>query len=149
MGIKVTGVDKIEARLKRLIVAKMVKQALINTVTAGAEVLLEEAQSRISDPDGVGMQITKKRVRKAEAQVGPTRAKWYLRFVETGAARHEIKGKPLFFELQGVGLISPYTVDHPGMAAHPFLRPAMVSKGQAAMDAAGAAFWKTLFKGNE
>ena len=65
--------------------------------------------------------------------------------METGATAHEIKGDPLAFK-GDKGLIITRKVSHPGMDAHPFLRPAMSSKREAAKDRAGEVFLKEIDK---
>lgn len=61
---------------------------------------------------------------------------WYAHLIEfTGAVAHKIKARGkggLFF-----GGILRKSVDHPGMKAKPFLRPAMVSQAGAALVATG------------
>lgn len=146
MGVKVTGTEKIEQNLKKMIVGEVIRAALIKVVTAGAEVLLEEAASNAPNPSDVGMRVTTKTKTKAVAKVGPVKDKWYLRFMETGATRHEIKGYPLIFEGVSGDVIKTFAVDHPGMAARPFLRPAMDRKGDEAMEAGGKAFWNAMVK---
>ena len=66
---------------------------------------------------------------------------WYANIIEfTGALPHTIsaKGKAAL----SIGGLLFQSVHHPGMKAHPFLRPALDSKGQAAV-IASAEYMKT------
>ncbi len=146
MGIKVTGTEKIEARLKKMIVSNMIKAALQNAAEAGGEVLLAEAETHVDNPADLGMHFVKRSKKKAVLDIGPKRKKWFLRFLETGAIRHEIKGSPLSFEAKSGDQVATRIVEHPGMPAKPFLRPAFDTKSDAAAKATGEAFWDTLMK---
>lgn len=63
----------------------------------------------------------------ARADVGPDKEHWYYSFFETGAVAHSEKpgkGKLMAFEGEE-GQVFTTHVDHPGMPAQPFLRPAI------------------------
>lgn len=75
--------------------------------------------------------------------VSPSKKKWWFRYFETGVTRHEITGGPLVFEGRA-GLVVIGSVSHPGMAAHPWLRPAMDEKSSAAVVAIGETFKRAI-----
>jgi HK97 gp10 family phage protein len=81
----------------------------------------------------------------AEVDIGFDEEKWFLRFFEFGASDHEIKGAPLAFEGES-GLVITGSVQHPGMPAKPFMRPAADNKKDEARDAAGDVFRKEIDK---
>lgn len=68
--------------------------------------------------------------------VAPSKKKWYFRYFETGVTPHQIRGKPLVF-MGDSGLVVIGSANHPGMAAKPWLRPAMDSTSPAAVAAIG------------
>jgi len=78
-----------------------------------------------------------------EAMIGPSKRKWFYRYFETGVTPHEITGAPLVFE-GDAGLVVIGGVNHPGLVARPWLRPAFDSKQGEAPAAIEAAFRKAI-----
>ena len=113
-----------------------VRNALVQAADAGAEVIRAEAARRAPGPYIVKSYQWNKRFRKnrADFQIGPDREHRHYYFFEVGTRPHVIKPKDrkgLAF-LGRAGQIVRRSVKHPGMAARPFLRPAMdASKDQA------------------
>ncbi len=101
-------------------------------IRAGAKIIQAQAEinaQSIATRPGKHTQIKiSQRVRGTiEAMIGPSKRKWFYRFFEMGVTPHEIGGAPLVFE-GDEGLVIIGSVQHPGMAAHPWLRPAFDAK---------------------
>lgn len=110
----------------------------------GAKVIAAEAEIRaraIGSGSGKHVKVISGRGRNMSAvmHVGITDRKWFFRFFETGAGRHEITGAPLMFEGER-GRVITGRVIHPGMAARPFLRPAADTKAGDTVAAMSEAF---------
>lgn len=130
------GDQELKDKLDQL--GKRGRAALLPAARAGAAVIEMEAEILAPGPHIVtGNEKTEGGV--AEIEIGPDEEHWEYRFVEYGATEHEIKGNPLVFEGKK-GLIITRKVNHPGLAAKPFMRPAAVRKQDAAKDAAGKVF---------
>ena len=75
-----------------------------------------------------------------EVGIGPDKDHWYYQFFETGAGRHPIgpesKKAIRFPGAEGQELVR-FGVTHPGMAARPFLRPALDGQKAEAVRALG------------
>lgn len=122
MKVKLEGDEELKRKLN--VLGQRANVSLLSAVRAGAEDLREEANRLAPSPDVVtGNEKVDSGV--AEISIGPREGKWYLRFFEFGATSHEIKGSPLAFEGER-GLVITRSVKHPGMAARPFLRPAIM-----------------------
>lgn len=125
---------KIEALGKAARGATLERAAL-----AGAEVIRADAQRRAPGPH-IEAEVTQAADMAIEVGIGPDKEHWYYLFFETGTSGHGIgpdSGKAIVFS----GREGPevrFEVDHPGMAAEPFLRPALDSKRDMAIAATGA-----------
>jgi HK97 gp10 family phage protein len=128
---------------------KLERNIMRSALRAGAKVIADEAKQNVPVDDGDlkrSIRVstnTKKGKVTASAKAGDKRA-WYWRFVEFGTAAHTIKGKngnPLFFN--GAAVMS---VNHPGARAKPFMRPALDSKSNEAINAVGQQIGKRLNK---
>ena len=141
--IKLEGVDELRKKLDQL--QSRVDDAMLDAARAGAKVIVDEANSNAPGPHVVmGNEQTQKD--EASVDIGPDEGHWYYRFFETGATAHEIKaakGSALAFE-GSAGDVITRSVEHPGMPANPFLRPAMDSKQDAATTAAGEEFRREI-----
>ncbi|MEM4234910.1 MAG: HK97 gp10 family phage protein [Candidatus Methanomethylicaceae archaeon] len=117
LRFQVQGLDELYKNLE------MTKDELLarkkSALEAGAKVVAQEAD-RLAPYSG----RIKTQVDAEEAVIGFDKEKWYWRFFELGAQPHEIRGDPLVFE-GDTGLVVTNLVNHPGMAARPFLRPAL------------------------
>ncbi len=122
-----------------------VEQVLEPAALAGAEVIKDQANSLAPGPH-IETEVTEKSRTKAKGEIGPDKDHWYYRFFETGTAPHEITPKNAGgLQFMGAGeLIVRMIVHHPGMAANPFLRPAMDEKKKPAVDATGAEFKREI-----
>src|SRR4030067_1033142 len=134
--IKLEGDKELNRKLDQL--GARARGALLDAAEAGAEVIEAAAEQKAPGPHIVtGNQ--KVEGGRAEVDIGPDKEHWYYQFFETGATAHEIAGSPLVFE-GDKGLIVTRKVNHTGMPAEPFLRPALSEKSEAAKDAAGERF---------
>jgi HK97 gp10 family phage protein len=146
-GIRVT-IEGDEELLKKLrALGAGVERILETAVLAGAEIVKDQANSLAPGPH-IEAEVTEKSRTKATAEIGPDKEHFYYRFFETGAQPHEITPKNaggLSFAGHD-GDIVLQRVSHPGMAASPFLRPAMDEKKDTAVDATGAEFKREIDK---
>ena len=136
MTIKLEGSQELKRKLEQL--KGRARGALLKAAEAGAEVIEAAAEQKAPGPH-IATGNQKVEGGRAEVDIGPDKEHWHYQFFETGATSHEITGSPLVFEGEK-GLVVTKRVDHPGMPAEPFLRPAMSEKREAAKDAAGQVF---------
>ena len=144
--VKLEGGEDLIAALRRMDVN--VKSELRAAVSAGAEIVREAANGLAPGPH-IAMRVAKATQTVVEVDIGPKAEKWHYRFFETGAAPHEIKGKPLLaFQGERGLVVTPIIPMHPGMGASPFLRPALESNEGTATDAVGAKLRSTIEAGS-
>jgi HK97 gp10 family phage protein len=157
IGVSATieNLDELYQELKDLGVN--VRHATTGATRYGAEAIREQAEWNASALVHVarktksGKSPTKNRVvlrarfRKsgqfAVASIFPGRGWSHLRLFEygTGAGRRwAVKGKPFTFFTKSGRKISTRMIEHPGMPARPWLRPAFDSKSDEAVDRFGA-----------
>lgn len=134
-SVKLEGGEELLEALRQ-IDANM-KAVLRAATLEGAQPVVDAANSMAPGPH-IEAEVVRATIGEATVAIGPDQEHFYYRFFETGAAGHEIAGSPLAFE-GSAGLIVTASVAHPGMAAKPFLRPALDEKGDDARDALGAA----------
>lgn len=141
-SVKITGDAELKRKLAQL--GTKARGALLDAAMAGGEVIEQAAEPKAPGPH---IEIGHEKIDggRASVEIGPDKEHWFYQFFETGASRHEIKGSPLVFEGER-GLVITQKVDHPGIPAAPFLRPAMQSKKDAARDAAGRMFRRVIDK---
>jgi HK97 gp10 family phage protein len=140
---KLEGMDVLLKELRDL--GGNTKKSLRGASKAGGEVIRVEADKLAPDT-----RYKRKTVSKAsfpnspevcEVSISPSKKAWFLRFFETGVTRHEIKAKKkasMAFE-GSAGLVVTKSVNHPGMPARPFLRPAFDAKSAEATQVVGEA----------
>lgn len=129
---EVEGVEQVTASLRK---AQIKGDVLVQMVLAAAGIIEEEASRRAPGPN-ITKKVVEKKQTRASAEVGPDADHWYYRFFELGVQPHEVS--PQVREaLQFIDQSFREHADHPGMAADPFLRPALDQKGDAAAEAAG------------
>ncbi len=160
----VKGLSDLQKMLDTL-PAKVEANIMRAALRAGANVIKEEAkllcpvgppssrgakryklyQGALRDSIRVGARLKNGKVTATIKAGGRVRGAdvWYARLIEfTGSAAHIIraqKGKALAI---GGGLLA--SVEHPGMKAQPFMRPAMDTKSDAAIQAVGEYVKKRL-----
>lgn len=108
-------------------------------VSAGAAIVRDIAREQAPGPE-IEMEVTKSSDESATALVGPDKDHWYYRFHEFGAGAHPEAGKPFMVFEGESGTVRTKEVNHPGMAAKPFLRPAIDGHEDKAAEAMGEKF---------
>lgn len=114
--------------------------ALDLAARAGAQPVVALANQYAPEPV-VTSRISKVTVDSAEIEIGVPRSKYVVAIFEVGAQPHEIDGKKKkALAFAGAdGAVVRRAVGHPGMAARPFLRPALDAGQGQAVEAAGKA----------
>ena len=140
MGKAVSVEIKGDAALKRVLdmLGKAGRPALLPAARAGAAPIQMTANTRAPGPHIITGN-EKQEGGTAEIDIGPDEEHWAYRFLEFGAGPHEITGDPLVFKGKG-GIIRIGKVNHPGIAAEPFLRNTADEKKDEARDEAGKVF---------
>lgn len=141
---KLEGGDELLKVLRELGIS--VDDVLEAAVLAGAEVIREEAAGNAPGSGAIAKEIDAKKPGNVTAAVGPDKAHWYYQFLETGAQAHEIgpdTRQAMMFE-GSEGEKFSRSIQHPGMAADPFLRPAVDGKRQDAVDSVGQVIRKAI-----
>lgn len=119
--IEITGLEELLQKLERI--SRDLSQDQLDAIEYGMQPFLDAANRGAPEPL-ITYEVVEKSPQRVVVEIGFPEEKWYWRFLETGASPHEIKGEPrLAFEGRK-GPVFPHTVQHPGMAARPFLRPA-------------------------
>lgn len=142
VNLKITGERDLKRKLDEL--GAKARGALLKAAQAGGEVIQADANGSAPGPHVV-VGNGKVEGGRAEVSIGPDKEHWYYQFFETGASEHEIKGsrkrkgKAIAFEGDD-GLVVTGSVDHPGIEAKPFLRPAIDRRKEQARDRAGKVF---------
>ena len=124
--IHVQGLAELNQALQGLS-ARIEQNILRGSLRAGQKEILEAAKSRVPVASGalrasLKIKTSSKRGVVSARLVAGSKTAYYAHMVEFGTAQHFIKPKrarSLFF----AGLARE-VVDHPGAAAHPFMRPA-------------------------
>ncbi len=131
---KVEGGDQLLKELAAL--GGNVRSTARTAVRAGAKVIQAQAETNAAtiatrQAKHTQIMISQRVKGTIEAMIGPSKRKWYYRYFETGVTAHEITGSPLVFEGDN-GLVIIGGVQHPGLVARPWLRPAFdVKQGEA------------------
>jgi HK97 gp10 family phage protein len=135
--VHLEGEEELKAKLEAL--GRLARgRALEDAAMAGAEVIRADAEHRAPGPH-IEAVVTQAADLAVEVGIGPDKAHWYYCYFESGASRHGIRPK----NRKALALGGPegpevrFEVDHPGMVAEPFLRPAMDAKGDEATRATG------------
>lgn len=124
--IHIQGLAELNQALQGLS-ARIEQNILRGSLRAGQKEILEAAKSRVPVASGalrasLKIKTSSKRGVVSARLVAGSKTAYYAHMVEFGTAKHFIKPKrarSLFF----AGLARE-VVDHPGAAAHPFMRPA-------------------------
>lgn len=140
LTVEVEGLEAIFKELERRDLNAY--RELTAIVTAGAEVVLEDAKERSTSRrvrDALITKVTGRKGKLVEVGVGPdTRRVRWSHFLEFGVSPHV---QPNF---KPYGRLAPRAFLHPGMKAQPFLRPAFDAKKDAARDAMAEALKEVL-----
>lgn len=151
VGAKVEGGEELLRELKAL--GGNVRSSARAAVRAGTRVMQAQAEmnaASIGERRGKHsrIQMTSRVKGTIEGVLGPSKKFWYFRYFETGATRHEISAAPggaLVFEGDR-GRVVIAQVNHPGMAARPWLRPAFDATKGEATEAVGASLKEAIEK---
>ncbi len=122
---RLENADELRAKFDEL--GSRVRASVVTAVHAGAEVVAEAADLDAPADAQLEIKTLEKRGQSVLLGVGLDRNHWYYKFFETGATAHEIKAHDaaaMVFAGRD-GLVVTGGVQHPGMAARPFLRPAL------------------------
>lgn len=135
--------------LERAVRKEIIEEALM----AGGTIIHAAAESRAPGPleiQLVGGRTLRKKVDPRMAQVvkanaklvaiGPSKKKWYYRFREFGATKHDInvrRVRALKFRTGGADVFAGSASRTGGVQKRPFLRPAVDSKGESAVKEMG------------
>lgn len=142
LAAKIEGGEELLKELQKLGIN--VRKTVAGAATLGAQVLAQNADELAPESSHrgkrIGVAVTARERDHVTVSIGPRKKFWYLRFFETGAAPHEIHGKPYLRFFGPNGPIEVKSVHHPGMAARPFLRPAVDAHGNDAIQVTGEAF---------
>jgi len=142
--VKFEHADELKKALARL--SKNAAGAVLRDAALdGAKVLQQAANADAPGPhiETDVVSVSKKQVVIA---VGPDKEHWYYQFLETGSPPHTImpSEKSALRWPDGDEAVFTSVVKHPGMAARPFLRPAIDEHWGAAVNAAGASLRRRL-----
>lgn len=147
MTLRWEGMDDVLASLERL---GELTAALDAAAEAGAAVLRNAANEAAPGPHII--------VARGEGgdddgrsavtyEIGPDEQHWYYRYLETGVGPHEIV--PSARRALMIDESIRARAMHPGMTARPFLRPALDTRRDAALRAAGRAireYWQRVLR---
>ena len=131
--VTIEGGEELLEQLQRMGVD--VKAALEKVVLEGAEEIRRPANQMAPGPHVVA-EVAASGKQAVTVAIGQDKEHWYYQFFETGAQPHEITGSPIAFEGRE-GAVITGRVDHTGMAARPFLRPAFDRRKGAAEQRVG------------
>lgn len=123
--VRIDGAEELQAKFEALERAAR-GPALERAALAGAAVIEAEASGRAPGPY-LESQVLQQTDEAIEIGIGPDADHWYYGFFETGTSGHPIEPasrRALAFEGRE-GEIVRKKVYHEGMAARPFLRPAL------------------------
>ncbi len=141
IGIKLEGGEELKRLLAKAgdAAAGHLKEAGL----AGGEVIKDEAVRNAPGP-GIWCGLDKIGADFVEIAIGPLAEKWYYRFFEFGASPHEISPQDAEALLIAGEKFAAHAVQTGGMAAKPFLRPALDTKDDDAVEAVGKVLWRVL-----
>jgi HK97 gp10 family phage protein len=120
IDVSIEGGEELLEKLERI--DADLRNTLRAATLAGAQVVADLAAGMAPGPE-IATDVVEATSGHCVVAIGPDAEHWHYRFLETGAAPHEITGDPLQFE-GDQGLVRTALVAHPGLAARPFLRPA-------------------------
>lgn len=133
--LEVLNGDEVAALIRKR--PELARAVLDQAVEAAADVVL-----KLATPKAPGSGLDKERTGEGKYEVGPTAANWYYTFFETGTAGHlvePVRQKALHWDGQFASR------SHPGgIAAKPFLRPAVDEGKDRAGEAAGEVFKRAV-----
>lgn len=127
MRVEIEGSAALLSKLRSL--AEGASAVVDGATRAGADLVESMAESQAPGPH-VDVEMVERTNDKATYAIGPDKEHWYYVFSERGAVSHTITGHPFLMFAGRSGTVMTHEVQHPGMAARPFLRPALARKQQ-------------------
>jgi HK97 gp10 family phage protein len=127
---------------------KLEQNIMRGALRAGAKVILDEAKQNVPVSSGdlrdsLRVSTSSKKGRVTASVKAGNKKVFYSRFIEFGVAAHTITSKTGYLSFLGNAYKS---VEHPGLQPKPFLRPALDSKANEAINAVGDYIGKRLNK---
>lgn len=122
MKIELEGFDELEQKLLQM--GKEAGQSIDKATSTGAWYVRGRQEAQAPEKNVTTVVKESSDEHSAVYLIGLIPAKWFLRFFEYGAQPHEITGAPLKF-FGNFGFIQAPKVNHPGMAAQPFVKPSL------------------------
>lgn len=144
LAVDEASLTDLKRALKRVTTAAR-EEIMVRAVLDGAEPIRDAANADAPGPH-IEKELVKVTDKNAIAAVGPDKKHWHYRFSEFGVSAHEIKGNPLLAFPGRDGLVITGSVNHPGMAAQPFLEPATERKGAEAVAEIGSVVKREIEK---
>ena len=137
-SIQITGLAELQQALQDLAV-NVEKNCLRGALRAGQKVILAEAKRTSAFADDTGALRASLRITtnsragrvSAIVKAGGKKA-FYAHMVEFGTRPHDIEAKPGHALAFGGGAV--HSVRHPGARRRPYMRPAMDTQSQAALE---------------
>ncbi len=137
-GTKLEGFQELFDNLEALGVDT--EATLKDAVQASGELVADAANPNAPGPNIVAkLNDEESSTKRIVVDIGYNKHFWYYQFGELGATAHEISGrngKSLAFPGRE-GLVITKSVQHPGVTAKPFLRPALAGNRDTARDEIG------------
>jgi len=145
--MQMVGLDELLDDLKNI--SNDFRDQLATVALVGADEIKNEAE-RLAPGPNIITDLEKLTRSRATVAIGPDTAHWYYLFFETGAAPHEIRPDDnQALKLAMGDEFAAVIRRHPGMAASPFLRPAVDKKDQAAAEKAAQVLWVIINRYSE
>ena len=142
MKMELEGFDELEKKFQQM--GQEVGRSVDQATKSGAWFVRGRQEARAPEKNVTEVVKETSDNHSAVYWIGLTVKKWFLRFIEFGSQPHEITGEPLAF-LGDSGLVVTDKVNHPGMAAHPFIKPSLNRKNsEQVMGRMGKIFWAVI-----
>lgn len=122
--VELEGFQELIDKMNRM--GDAVRAVAKEAVEAGAQEVMKEADRKAPRPDAIDIEFVEQNAKQTVFAIGLKKAKWFLRFFEFGTQPQEVTSKTGYFVFEGdAGLVITKTIQHKGMAAQPFLGPAI------------------------
>ena len=155
-SVKLKGIQDLKKKFAKL-TAKAQTKVGRQGLAEAAKTFRKEIRSRAPKDSGnlrknIRYRIRRKRRGHFQGRVGVTGAAFYARFIEYGASPHRIpnettgRGRNKQKNKAKVAFNGAVygAVDHPGVTAKPFIRPAFDAAARKAIDAAKKKLWEGI-----
>lgn len=122
-AVKLEGFNELITKMNQMGYAA--RAAAKNATEKGAKEVEAEADRKAPRKDAIGIELEEQTARQVTFKIGLKKSKWYLRFFEFGVQPQEVNTGGYFVFEGDSGDVITKTVQREGMAAQPFLRPAI------------------------